>query len=419
MKKSTLLHLFATATFLLFLSGCVKDNCKRIRTYTFYQPVYKTTAQVKAGIKSSEPRDIQQPGKLFIRGNYIFLNEIDKGIHVINNQNPAHPQNVAFIDIPGNVDLAVKGDALYADLYTDLVALDISNPMHVVVKQYVEGVFPYRMYTGNFYNDTSRIIVDWIQRDTTVTETCGGGFPRNLTSEFYMDAKASPSSSSGSPVGKGGSMARFAIVDNNMYTVSYNDLNVFNISSAFVPAYKTKVRVGSQMVETIFPFRNKLFIGSQTGMFIYNINNPEQPVLQGQFAHVVSCDPVVADEDFAYVTLRTGNRCAGVANQLDVLKLNHLTDPQLVKTYPLTNPHGLSKDGDLLFICDGLDGLKIYDASNVSGLRLIRQFQGIATYDVIAFNKIAIVVAQDGLYQYDYSDISNIHLISKLTISKT
>jgi hypothetical protein len=49
-------------------------------------------------------------GKLFIQGHYIFLNEVDKGIHVIDNSNPAQPRNVAFIDIPGNVDLAVKGN---------------------------------------------------------------------------------------------------------------------------------------------------------------------------------------------------------------------------------------------------------------------------------------------------------------------
>jgi len=39
------------------------------------------------------------------------------------------------------------------------------------------------------------------------------------------------------------------------------------------------------------------------------------------------------------------------------------------------------------------------------------------TYDVIAWNKNAIVVAKDGLYQYDYSDANNIHLVSKISIA--
>jgi hypothetical protein len=37
---------------------------------------------------------------------------------------------------------------------------------------------------------------------------------------------------------------------------------------------------------------------------------------------------------------------------------------------------------------------------------------------VIAYNGNALVVANDGLYQYDYTDLKNIHLRSKISISK-
>jgi hypothetical protein len=177
------------------------------------------------------------------------------------------------------------------------------------------------------------------------------------------------------------------------------------------------VNVGSWNVETIFPFKDKLFIGSQNGMFVYNISNVDNPSLAGQFSHVQSCDPVIADDEYAYVTLRSGSACQGFSNQLEILKLNNITDPQLLKVYPFTNPHGLSKDGNLLFICDGSDGLKIYDAADVNNLKLIKQFSNIETYDVITYNHLAVVVAKDGLYQYDYGDVNNIHLISKTGIS--
>ncbi|HJY24023.1 MAG TPA: hypothetical protein VJ279_14110, partial [Hanamia sp.] len=123
-------------------------------------------------------------------------------------------------------------------------------------------------------------------------------------------------------------------------------------------------------------------------------------------------------DNYAYVTLRSGSMCQGFTNQLEVLQLNNFINPQLIKTYPFANPHGLSKDGNLLFICDGADGLKIYNASDVSNLQLMKQFSNIETYDVIAYNHLALVVAKDGLYQYDYSDINNIHLVSKIGISK-
>ena len=406
-----------------FLNSCVKDNITRSYTYSYYLPVYKTTAEVRANIRSNTPQEVVNPGKIVLLGNYIFLNEVDKGIHIIDNHNPASPRNVAFIDIPGNMDLALKGNTLYADLYTDLVTLDISNPLNVVVKKYNEGVFPYRSYGNGFYNDSSKVIVNWLKRDTTVTEKLNSGNATIFPQVFYMDVLTNFSSSTGknssSPIGKGGSMARFAIVNNRIYTVSNSDLNVFDITNADNPVYKNKVNVGSWNVETIFPFKDKLFIGSQNGMFVYNISNVDNPSLAGQFSHVQSCDPVIADDEYAYVTLRSGSACFGNTNELDVLQLNSFTNPTLVKTYPFTNPHGLSKDGNLLFICDGSGGLKIYNANHISDLQLVKQFSNIETYDVIAYNHIALVVAKDGLYQYDYSDANNIHLISKIGISKS
>jgi hypothetical protein len=60
----------------------------------------------------------------------------------------------------------------------------------------------------------------------------------------------------------------------------------------------------------------------------------------------------------------------------------------------------------------------VYNAADAMNLQLIKQFPGFEAYDVIANNKIAILVAKDGLYQYDYSSLDNIHLVSKINIPK-
>ncbi|MET0393910.1 MAG: hypothetical protein ABW019_12250 [Chitinophagaceae bacterium] len=401
----------------VLFSACVKDNCKKEHTYVYYQPVFKTKNEVRANIKSNAPRAIETPGKICILGPTIFLNEPDRGIHIIDNTNPARPRNIAFVDIPGNMDIAIKGNILYADLFTDLVALDISNPADVKVKKIVEGVFPYRVYGNGFVqaNNQDHIITEWVRRDTTVTESCSEG---DVIVFFDSNVFLASSASGGtaSPVGKGGSMARFTIMNNRLYTVGTDDLDVFNITNAADPVHGNRVSVGWN-IETIYPFKNNLFIGSQTGMFIYNVTNPDVPVQAGQFSHVRSCDPVIADDNYAYVTLRSGNVCQGFTNELDIVKLNNLSNPALQKVYPLTNPHGLSKDGDLLFICDGKDGLKVYNAANVMSLQLISTIGTIDAYDVIAMDHIALTVAKDGLYQYDYSDPVNIRLLSKLTVA--
>lgn len=405
--------------------SCVKDSCKQLHTYSYYVPVYKTKQEVRDNIKSHGPKPVENPGKLNILGNYIFLNEVDKGIHVIDNANPSDPCNVAFIEIPGNLDIAIKGNTLYADLYTDLVALDISNPLNVKTKKIIDNLFPLRYYGNGFVGSGSNntIIAEWVKKDTTVEMRCDNNFgpigiwfdTRNV---FFSTASVgSQAGGSSSPIGVGGSMARFTIINNRLYTVNESALDVFNITNPADPGHSNHINIGWG-IETIYPFKNKLFIGSQSGMFIYSVNNADAPSQEGTFSHVQSCDPVIADDNYAYVTLRSGSVCQGFTNQLDVIKLNNITNPALYKTYEMTNPHGLSKDGNTLFICDGAAGLKVYNAANVSNLQLIKTVPGIETYDVIAYNSVALVVAKDGLYQYDYSNLSNIRLLSKINVNK-
>lgn len=420
MKKKTLLAgacIAGIGTLLSFLlPGCFKDNCSR--TYTYYAPVYKTSALVRAGMKSGAAKNVELPGKIFIYGHYIFLNDMNKGIHIYDNSNPSSPQNVAFIDIPGNIDMAVKGNILYADSYSDLVTLDITNPLAIKAVNFTENVFPsygHYMYYGT---DSATVVVDWIKRDTTIDADCAK--TQNLS--YYYDASSATltsfstaSNKSTSPAGIGGSMARFALAKDYLYTVQGASLKTFNLSTPKEPTLEKTFNV-QWNVETIYPFQNKLFIGSASGMFIYNIDNAANPAKEGQFQHVTSCDPVVADSKFAYVTLRSGNTCAGNADQLDIINVEKVNSPSLLKSYKMTNPHGLSKDGDLLFICDGKDGLKIYNSTDVTNLELLQTISGIETYDVIAINKVALVVASDGLYQYDYSNPSNLKLLSKISV---
>ena len=149
--------LTSTIALLFVFNSCVKDKCTR--RYVYWEPVYRTKDEVRANIKNNSSREIERPGKIYIRGNYIFLNEIDRGIHVIDNTNKSAPKNIAFIDIPGNLDMAVKGNILYADLYTDLVAIDITEPQQILVKKFTENIFPERYY-GNGFSQNPTMIGD-------------------------------------------------------------------------------------------------------------------------------------------------------------------------------------------------------------------------------------------------------------------
>ena len=418
MKKVKLLCSILAFSSILFLQGCIKDACNHTQSYSWFVPIYKAIKEVRDNIKSSAAREIKTPGKLFIIGNYIFLNEMNKGIHIIDNSNPAMPVNKAFIDMPGNVDIAVKGKYLYADLYTDLVVLDISNPLNVAKVKITENVFPERNY--GIATDSSKVVYDWVRHDTIVNNDCAGNvFSQYNGGVVYMQSSDVRGSSfaGGSPTGIAGSMARFSLINNILYTVGNGSLNVFDITIPQNPVLSNSVNI-NWGIETIYPFKDRLFIGGNAGMYIFSIANPASPEQLGTFAHARVCDPVIADDKYAFVTLRNGNACAGFINELDVLDITNLSAPVLIKKYDLTNPHGLSKDGNLLFICDGAAGFKIFTASDVYNIQLKKQFTGLETYDVIAYNGLAIVIAQDGLYQYDYSNSNNIRQISKISINQ-
>ena len=150
---------------LVLLQGCIKDQVMT-RT-TVYRPEYKTKDEVRANIKSSTPIELTAPGKLFYKDGYVFLNELNKGVHIIDVRNPSAPNNIAFVHVPGAVDLAVRGNILYADMYTDLVAIDITDPKAVQLKTVVPGVFPERYYSS-FVPDSKLIITAWIAVDTVL-----------------------------------------------------------------------------------------------------------------------------------------------------------------------------------------------------------------------------------------------------------
>jgi hypothetical protein len=398
---------------------------------TVFTPVFKTSNEVRTAIKSDIAENISHPGKIYVLGNYIFMNEIGKGVHIIDNSNPASPVNKAFIHIPGNEDIAVKGNTLYADCFTDLMVIDISNPSNVSLKTYVPNMFPDRQWVFGYMVDTNTVITNWIAHDTImdINVTEGAGIWRNgnfysgiymmVDDVFFAAAQFDGSKNNGthSPVGVGGSMARFAILNDHLYTVTTAQLNVLNITNSVAPQWNKKIDLNS-FIETIYPFKNKLFIGAQTGMLIYDVSNPESPVQEGIFEHVRSCDPVIADDDYAYVTLHAGSSCGENLNRLEVLDIKDLAQPQLIRAYDLVNPQGLSKDGNILFICDGDDGLKIFDATDVLNVQQLARIELAETFDVICYNKIAIVSAKDGLYQYDYSKITSVKLLSKIAITQ-
>ncbi|MCE6990653.1 LVIVD repeat-containing protein [Dyadobacter sp. CY323] len=412
------------------------DQCKETRVTRQFTNVTRSLMELRTQVKSESPRAMEKPGKMYVKGDYLFVNEVKEGIHIIDNSNPASPKFVAFITIPGNGDIAVRNNILYADSYSDLVALDISNPSKAVEVERVKNVFKNGLFDGGSWNLNESIGAINDQNVEYVTETVTvnceenvnpgswwGGEIWAVADRAFFGAGAAKSSaspqSSGNSNGQAGSMSRFALHQQFLYTVGQNELNLFDISNAAKPKSFTTVNIGWG-IETIFPYENKLFIGSTTGMFIYDNSNPAEPKQLSTFQHGRACDPVVVQDDIAYVTLRTGNACAGAQNQLDLVDVSNPSSPQLIKSYQMENPHGLSIDFPTLYLCEGEHGLKVFDVADKFAVdkHQIAHFKNMDAYDVISLGKTLLLIGKDGFYQYDASNPKDIRMLSKIPVGK-
>ena len=235
-----------------------------------------------------------------------------------------------------------------------------------------------------------------------------------LLSSCASDGDAAPNSLS--QTGQGGSLARFTIVNNHLYTVGNESLRVFDVSTHATPKAGKTIQL-DWGVETIFPFQDKLLIGTTTGVYAFDISQPADPQQLDRLQHVRRCDPVVAQGKYAYVTLRGGGNCGGASNQLDVIDISDLKNMKLINSYPMSNPYGLGVDGDFLFVCEGNAGLKVFDNSDPLNLKQVTQFFNINAYDVIPLNGVLLLIGDDGLFQYRYNN-NEMTLISSIPVIK-
>ncbi len=419
-KAPILLLVLAT-----LITGCMDKTVERI-TYTANVPVYMPFGEFRNSFRKSEPVEINKPGKIYFKDNYLFVNEYGKGIHVIDNSDPANPEQVAFYEIMGNVDMAIKGNILYADSYIDLVAIDITDINNPKEVGRLKNIFPEVVPDGDTWypfvmvDKTKGVIIDWEVK--TVTEerepgTAWGGWIYRGDLFFLAETNASNSLSSGA--GTGGSMARFMLNSDFLYLIAHPwMLKTVDIEDAESMTVVDSVSVPRNM-ETLYKIEEKLFVGTTTGILIYDISNASRPAQISSYDHITACDPVVVDGQYAYVTLRTGTVCSNGQNLLEVIDISSITNPYLVKSYPMFNPHGLGVDGNLLFICDGKAGLKIYDKSDPLAIitSQLAHYPDFDTFDVIPLNGLLMLVGADGIYQYDYSDPQNIVQISHIVIT--
>lgn len=409
-------------------------GCGNRHTYTRYEPVYMSWTELrsKGGVES--PRPLVHPGKIYLFGELIFLNEINEGVHVIDVEDPGDPRAIAFIEAPGAVDMAVLSHGgstyLYVDSYVDLLVFDVTTDptqFDAVLVHRIEDVFRYEpmqrfattdepvWFSG--YDQGKGVIVDYTTEEVS---------ERHWFTPLYMEDYAATADGSGSSAGVGGSMARFTLYQDSpvdhwyLYAVGHEDLYVFDLDDAARPIRQARLSVGWG-IETIYPFAEHLFLGSMSAMYIYSLDDPAGPTETGVFEHWTSFDPVVVgpvgatDRNTAFVTLRSENGFG--TDELIAVDVVDLAEPTELARRDLWNPHGLAffecEGEERLIVADGEAGMKVFDVSRVqdsaaTDAEALRQLGAVDndldTYDLIVSGSMVIVVGGDGLHLYSYAE---------------
>lgn len=408
---------------ILSLQGCLKDQCQEEVTYLRYNPVYLTAEEIRQDISVETPRALEEPGKLYFYGQYVLVGERNKGIHIIDNADPHQPVNLGFIAIPCNVDMAVYNDVLYADNCIDLLAIDISDPLNAQLIGRTENQFYPLWEEGN-----GQLAVYYETEEITELRDCesGGGVDifgglRQEDIAISTNESAFSNGSSNGGSGIGGSMARFTIAKDHLYIVTDWQLQVLQLENLSQPTLTSEIELWGG-IETIFPHGDELYIGSNSGMFIFDNSTPSAPVQLSSLLHATACDPVFVKDQYAYVTLRDGTECQGFVNQLELIDISDLRNPILVETFKMDNPHGLSIGGNTLFLCEGDYGMKVFDISDPKKLNknLIEKIDDLHAFDVIHVpgqNDLLMIIGEDGFYQYDSTNPDQLKLLSKIEIA--
>jgi hypothetical protein len=400
-----------------FIVSCSSDDGNST-TALFAVPVVKSLSDIRGSVSVSAARQTESDGKIYVSANTLFYIAREEGVHVFDNSNPATPQNTVFINIEGVHDIALKDHFLYADNYVDLLVFDISNLQNITLVKTVENAVtfsPAFPETAEYY-------------DYTVTAGAG-----EIVTGFDLQTRTRPSgpeivmadaalgnfeNSAGGNVGTGGSYARFQINNNALYTVDNFQLNVFNISAPadtyFDKAVYLDGWMGGGTFETLFKQKDYLFVGSTNGMYVVDASDEFNPYFLSGFSHATACDPVVVSGTKAYITVRGGNSCGAIDDQVNVIDVSDISDPALISTTLLAHPYGLGVRNNIVYVCCGADGLKVFDGTDSNNLVLQNSYIENVT-DVIPLDSHLIAVGANKIIQYNYGADFSLTPISVVT----
>jgi hypothetical protein len=389
-------------------TSCDKAGNSITVTYQEATAIYGDIEAVRAQPLNEGPRAVENPGKIYVGSSFILLGEEEKGVHVINNSDIADPQFIGFINIPGNREFFVKDNFLYAETNYDIIKVDVSDLNNINLVDRAKNIFIETMTNANgedLLGFSFKEVTEDIDKDTDFYSNIMNGqaiyydYARNI-----IPKSAVPSSFAGNSNDQSGTVNRITKSQNHVYIVNSNRMAIIDDNSSFELVNNNSVPL-TEGTETIFPYEDKLFVGSRTSMKIFDAADPREPSPVYTFEHATSCDPVLPTEGIVYITLRTADfsNCPGNINALVVLDIENLDSPKELEEIAMESPYGMTIVGNMLFVGEGENGLSIFDITDKKDPKLLKKDEEIKAYDILPHPSNAnliLVAGTDGLSQY-------------------
>jgi len=417
--KHKILPLVLFVAVCLQLTSCNNDDDISVETVAVTVPVIKSKSEFRNSITIGDAQPTNSDGKIYVYTDLLFYIAQNSGIHIFNNQNPASPVNLAFIQLDGVNDISVKNNILYADNYMDLVVFDISDLSNIQLVNTEEDMLPHYAtfpndvlyYQGNLYPASEdEFVAGYTTVQMTREEVESNVNIYDWSTDVFLELFDGAVLSN--EVGVGGSYAKFQIFNNALYTISDYSLLTFDITNynSITQVSETWMNAwfGGEL-ETTFIRKDYMFIGATNGMHIVGLQDEFNPAYTSSFLHATGCDPVVVEETTAYITVRGGNSCGAIEDQVNVIDVSDISSPVEYSTYFLSSPYGLGVKDNVLYVCND-NGINVFNAANPSSLVLENTYN-VNSKDVIPLESHLISVGENVIHQYSYTSNFGLELI--------
>lgn len=412
MKKLILISSIAAAA--VVFNACSKLTGNVAITYTKAVAVYGDLDSLRSLPLLVDKRPVENPVGFYAGKDFILVGERGKGIHIFDNLDMQNPANMSFIQIPFNKEFYVEGDYLYAESGYDMLKINISNINQPILTSRIENAF-----YASMLNNKRQTLLGFDYQTATDDFEIGSPEEAELKKQgkLHIDYAGKmiplstvPAMFTGNNGKSKGTINRIGLNKGYVYVVGKDKMHVFNNYSGFSKVKEMEV---AENTETIYTDANRLYLGSQSEVTIYTLDDPSNPYKAGDVAHTTSCDPVLAMGDVAYSTLRSASSegCGSGDNILMVINVKRASRSTEIASFDLKSPYGLSMINNYLFVGQGKNGLTIFDAKDKKSLSKEKDFENIETYDIMVHptkNDVIITTNSRGIkeYQINWNNLS-------------